>query len=764
MAMKMDEFLLEFYKRLIFREMSHSVEQFAQYCDYVKADNFNGHMKDWKKLLETNASGFVSDPATGLYKPKDLPRLAELESGDLEKMYRAFQTAFRAMATSRKSLDDKTVKFLDKYFGKDLTAIPPVARMFDNASASPRADNQIKTDLLPFLQNTRNMGFVLKRAGLLNDEFTFKDLIDGIKQKKYNSDPTFQRRLLNVVEYISASDQDDLAKALRLGSTKDIPDLSDISNGFNNDAISPQQMHNFQLNYAELLKALYKEPKILNDFQRFDNGKISKSLTEAKEHLNYNDPNSDDFIKPKRTDELTIPQHISKFFRDTYDEYLDKYISLNGDRFFFSDHAKDIVGGLKKVKPTDGLEGLLKEAAGLEKNLKASDKFKSAKHAKWFASTLTEFSNDKKMSRIFAGALKNSTHMKALIRELIFKAIKEDKIEEAKTAMEVLSVMKYGYTTSKIMDALRKEPVSIFSDKGLSWNKNEGMQFITAAMDRSIKYAVVGLGYGLTFVGNAIRQSHSKIKKTTGELNKERKKINAQNEADKQQLDKTIIAEGRRKGRLEYWRDETLNRAGGRTADAYKQDLNNDMTAADTDLKAAKDNAAVELRAIYQWLATTPNTDPNYNDVLNYYEAASKAFEENGDGHAALAGMPAPGPLAGGVAANIVTALQNMETYSQVYDRANDKLNKFVDAENTIAALSDQLDRHNKEAADWDKNHHDKIEELLNYWNRLEKGRNTHSGPMYSWFGKKKTQEAKFKADRDDMIKKALQKKIKMEH
>ena len=106
--------------------------------------------------------------------------------------------------------------------------------------------------------------------------------------------------------------------------------------------------------------------------------------------------------------------------------------------------------------------------------------------------------------------------MKALIRELIIKAVRENKIDEAKTAMEVLSVIKYGYTTSKIMDAIRKEPLSIFSDKGLSWNKNEGMQFVTNALDRSIKYAFTSLGYGITFVGNAIRLSGSKIKKTTG--------------------------------------------------------------------------------------------------------------------------------------------------------------------------------------------------------------------------------------------------------
>ena len=768
MPMKMNDFLSEFYKRLIFRDMS--IEQFAQYCSYVKANDFNGNMKKWTDLLEKDATGkLVVDNATKLYVRKNLPTDADLDPGEWEKLYRAFQSAFRNMAGARSSLDEKTVKFLDKYFGKDLTATPPVSRMFDSASANARADNLIQTTLKNFLIGKElEFKLILKRDGLLNDDFTFQNLIEGINSRKYNTDPKFQRRLMNVVEYIVASDAEDLKKALKLRIGEQIPDLTDIRTGFNTDIVNPYQLNNFKLEYDTLLRALYSEPKILADFQNYDDGKISKPLNKAKEHLKYSDPSSPDYVKPKREDELTIAQRISDFARDTYADYLEKYISLNGDRFFFSDEAKAIVSGLKKVKPTDGLAGLLKEAAGLEKNLKSAGKFKASKHAKWLTDTLTDFSGDKNMSRIFAGALKNSTHMKALIRELIFKAVREGKIDEAKTAMEVLSVMKYGYTTSKIMDAMRKEPLSIFSDKGLSWNKNQGMQFVTTALDKSIKAAFVGIGYGLTFARNAIRLSNSKIKKTTGALNQERKdRLQADADA-KSHLDNQIALEQAQISNVNSIIDGHLTAGGARIApDAYKTNLNTAMTTANADLQTAKNDVANALTTVIDWLNDAANrTDPNYNSVYDYYSAVYAAWESNGAGHATLpvlpAGMTFAGVPASTIENDIRTALQNMESRTHDYDDANDKLTEFTNAENTLSALTDQLARHTAESGAWDDNHHDHVEELINYWNMLESGRNTHSGPMYSWFGRKKTQENKFKNIRGNIIQHAMQNSIQM--
>ena len=45
------------------------------------------------------------------------------------------------------------------------------------------------------------------------------------------------------------------------------------------------------------------------------------------------------------------------------------------------------------------------------------------------------------------------------------------------------------------------------SDKNLSWNKNEGIQFVTKAFDKTVKAAFLGVGYGVTFARNKIMMS-----------------------------------------------------------------------------------------------------------------------------------------------------------------------------------------------------------------------------------------------------------------
>ena len=765
MAMKMKDFLSEYYKRLIFRDMP--IEQFAQYCEYVKANDFNGNMGDWRSLLEKDPADptgrtFLIDPATKLYVRKEMLTDADLEPADWDKLYKVFQEAFRNMASSRSSLDEKTVKFLDKYFGKDLSATPPVARMFDHSVATPRVDGIIQNDLKNFfVAKESELKIILKSWGYINDSFSYEDLLDGIRSKKYNSDAGFQSRLINIVNGIIGSNQDDLKKNLNMRRGERIPDLTDIPGGFNTDYVNPYQLNNFKLEYDTILRELYSNSKVFDDFKNYDGGKVSKPITKAKELLNYNDLNSNEYVKPKREDELTIGQRLSDFAKNTYADYFEKYVTLNGDRFFFSGEAKLIVAALNKakVKPTSGLAGVLKEAGNIEKNLKLAGKFKAAKHAKWFVQTLTEFSNDKNMSRIFAGALNNSTHMKALIRELIIKAVRENKIDEAKTAMEVLSVIKYGYTTSKIMDAIRKEPLSIFSDKGLSWNKNEGMQFVTNALDRSIKYAFTSLGYGITFVGNAIRLSGSKIKKTTGALNQERK-ARLQADADaKNSLDAKIASEQAQIATLNS--SIAVHTAAGRT----EASLNADMTRANADRAAAIAAAQNALQPVVRWLNPTPETDPDYDAVYDYYEAVVDSFSNGGTTQGAL--PPLPNGLTGnggvlhGVEAAINTQLQTIGAKTAEYDTANTYLNDLVNATETLSALSDQLARHTEESRTWDDKHHDKVEELINYWNLLEKGRNTHSGPMFSWFGRKKTQEKKFNNIKGVLIQNAMKNKIK---
>ena len=142
-------------------------------------------------------------------------------------------------------------------------------------------------------------------------------------------------------------------------------------------------------------------------------------------------------------------------------------------------------------------------------------RFKSptaAEHFDWFTKTMTSIKA--KMPKAFEGALRNGRQMRAVISELIKTAVENGKEKEAKTAMEVLSVIRYGFTTSKIMDTLKETDFTLFSDSKLSWNKNEATQFITKALDKSVKFAFMGIGYGITIAGNAIWQSGIKYNST----------------------------------------------------------------------------------------------------------------------------------------------------------------------------------------------------------------------------------------------------------
>ena len=138
-------------------------------------------------------------------------------------------------------------------------------------------------------------------------------------------------------------------------------------------------------------------------------------------------------------------------------------------------------------------------------------------HFEWMEKTLDDLKNT--MPKAFNGALKNGGQMRALVSELILNAVRDNKIDEAKTAMEVLSVVKYGYTTSKIMDTLRadKDLFTIFSDKDLSWNKG-GVEIVTNAMDKTIRFAFLTAGYAITGIGNAIRLNGSKFNGKTGRM------------------------------------------------------------------------------------------------------------------------------------------------------------------------------------------------------------------------------------------------------
>lgn len=771
MSVKVNDFLLQYYMQLRFNHMPAEIR--AKFNEYAKNDDFRGHMKDWKKNLMTNGA---NNP---MPDPNEAGGAWELGNDEWEKLFRAFQDAFRAMDADKKSFKDNkdANDFLNEYFG-DL-------HLFSNGVASNDAEQEIQGNFKTFLESNRQvLEVAFKQWGLTDGDFSYSDLMSGIQDKKYNTSPKFQKKIKDVAQYVAYyMRQPDFVNSLPNAQTN-LPDFEKVEKGFDDDQIDPLKLDYFKRNHRDLLDTLNKKSKIYSVFKTYDKGKISKLLDEATQKVDYGNKESDDYVPPKRDDELTPWQQLSKNIGDTWSDYMDKYIKFRGDRLYMSNSAKAIVKALDdkkvKMKPTDGLGKLVENTDTIKANLLYKSPT-ATKHFEWMAKTLKELQST--MPKAFAGALQNGRQMRALVSELIMTAVRDGKMDEAKTAMEVLSVIKYGYTTSKIMDALGKENLSIFSDKGLSWNKNEGVQFVTNAMDKSIKAAFMGIGYGITIAGNAYNLHGSKFNRATGRMkqahddfiqanddakNKKIAERNIENPLAQQriQAEQNVMAQTGITDATYAQHEQAYNTAKSdakqkltvmNDADKRLKDANQKLESYD-DLTQQINSANQALPQIQQNLQQLQNALNNPNTYNGMPPQAANALAvdiqrqitdlqqqerdiqqsmpqlqqqqqqllANPDIQSALASRPQ-------YQADFNAAQTSYNTAQQMADQLGDPVHKFKNAKNRVDELNRQIDARNDEINNWDDKHTDKFQELMAYWDFLETGRNTHTGNMYSW-------------------------------
>lgn len=771
MSVKMNDFLLQYYMQLRFNHMPAEVR--AKFNEYAKNDDFRGHMKDWKKNLMTNGA---NNP---MPDPNEAGGAWELSNDEWEKLFRAFQDAFRAMDADKKSFKDNkdANDFLNEYFG-DL-------HLFSNGVASNDAEQEIQGNFKTFLESNRQvLEVAFKQWGLTDGDFSYSDLMSGIQDKKYNTSPKFQKKIKDVAQYVAYyMRQPDFVNSLPNAQTN-LPDFEKVEKGFDDDQIDPLKLDYFKRNHRDLLDTLNKKSKIYSVFKTYDRGKISKLLDEATTKVDYGNKESDDYVPPKRDDELTPWQQLSKNIGDTWSDYMDKYIKFRGDRLYMSNSAKAIVKALDdkkvKMKPTDGLGKLVENTDTIKTNLLYKSPT-ATKHFEWMAKTLKELQST--MPKAFGGALQNGRQMRALVSELIMTAVRDGKMDEAKTAMEVLSVIKYGYTTSKIMDALGKESLSIFSDKGLSWNKNEGVQFVTNAMDKSIKAAFMGIGYGITIAGNAYNLHGSKFNRATGRMkqahddfiqanddakNKKIAERNIENPLAQQriQAEQNVMAQTGITDATYAQHEQAYNTAKSdakqkltvmNDADKRLKDANQKLESYDdlTQQINSANQALPQIQQNLQRLQIALNDPNTYNGMppqaanalavdiqrqitdlqqqergiqqsLPQLQQQQQQLLANPDIQSALASRPQ-------YQADFNAAQTSYNTAQQMADQLGDPVHKFKNAKNRVDELNRQIDARNDEINNWDDKHTDKFQELMAYWDFLETGRNTHTGKMYSW-------------------------------
>ena len=528
---EMNDFLKAFYRRLHTDAMDYDV--LARLVDNKKKGLLTKEQETW---FDPN-DGFIvpdSDPQNALgYKAKDLPELndiKELTKDELKKLYEAFAQAMAGMKTASAdytSKDGDAKKFVKLYVDE--------IGLFTTPKATRECKNSIQKliDLLneegktpEEIETIKNIKQVIRTETkkVDKDELMFEQpedlekLLTKCADGKYDSDTSVQNKIKQVARtldrylnsysfYIEGEDSSTQKNKQYLSSNLgDGLQIIGRDDAFSVIEVTKKNLENFRDIYgSELLKKLYHNKDIREKFRKHDNKKITDKIDKAEGKISYQDPNSDDYVSPKTDDVLTPVQQIEKWATDTYNNSLKKYAKLRGDPLMFSPFATEICKALdkEKIKPTDGLPAVIEKAEAIKKRIPNKTVME---HLDWFLATMGDIK--KKYPKALDGAWKNSKQMKCVITEIILKATgpnaKEEDMDKAKTAMEIMSVMKYGTVTSKVLDAMKDTDFTLFSDGKLSWNKNEGIAFITKAFDKSIKLAFEGVGCGATFINNQI--------------------------------------------------------------------------------------------------------------------------------------------------------------------------------------------------------------------------------------------------------------------
>ena len=496
--------LLLFFRQMHFNNMPDDV--MARFKDLEKNNDFTKNMEGWKKDLLNSAGN-----------PNDLPDLDLLLTYDeWEYLYKEFRNAFRSMEENKESFsDDKNIlNFFYDNFGQNklfsngnlsLQSIQKLSSLYsliEQKAANLTNNNNayFYTKILSDLKRDISGNLLIKiktQTVTINDEKDIKKFLDAVRNSLIY-DVNYQN------EYTQINDE-----------LYDIGQILDQDKDF----VNQTKIDYFRKNYSSVFKSLYSSKEIRNIFSNNGGHLIVNRIERAIGLTDYANKDSKDYLSPKRDDKLTFTQEVKKWKEDTYENYLEKYITLKGDRLFLSFEAKNIVKSISsaKIKPTDGLNKILEESSKIKDSLKSKSP-KSVAAFEYFEKTMSEFKNT--MPKAFNGSLKNGKQLRAIVSEMIISAIKNNKMHEAKVAMEILAIVRYGYTTSKTMNALSKDNFEIFSDKGLSWNKNEGVKYVTKAFDKTLKFATLGVGYGITALSNSIKRTGTKFKGGTEKLKK----------------------------------------------------------------------------------------------------------------------------------------------------------------------------------------------------------------------------------------------------
>ncbi|MBR5904327.1 MAG: hypothetical protein IKZ49_02210 [Alphaproteobacteria bacterium] len=627
----MGDFLRDYCKHLHITKMPSAV--------------VNRLLDDHKKgLLNKTQEQWIKDyfeEKDGKLVRKELPVIDfdYITPDELKKVYDGFAIAMAGMKSAAPFYDkvkgENARTFLRDYF--DTYQVFQIPNATDQAEKSiknivdffntcdPNISNELKNKIWNNVKKPPE--YKDKLFGTVND---INKLLTKCKNKEYNKNKSVQDKIQQLSRYLSDylgtfSYGADPAKDALLNIKNDLEIVSH-EDAFSNITY-PERMslEDFGKNHLPvLLERLYSDKDVREKFEaKDDKGIVEKGIGKA-EKMGWDDPKSEDYVKPKYDDELTPLQQLEKWADDTYKDTLKKYEELRGGHLFSSPHAKEICKAIDKIKikPADGLKTLLDKSAEVKGKIGNAN---SASHFDWFVETMNEVKDE--IPKAIEGCWQDANQMKCVIEKIILKATErddEDLIKKAETAMEIMTVMKYGMMTSKVMDAMRKSDFKVFSDGELSWNKNDGIQFVTKAFDQSVKAAFLGIGYTATIIKNQIKLRNinfSKDNNKSGLLADRINEINKRSAKDPTNKTAYEAAQKRDEKELEeqqatldslsgsYDEDKTLKE----TTEAELNKINEEITKEEEEIKKLEEEKAklkqdMEELSIYK---------QNYDDAKN---------------------------------------------------------------------------------------------------------------------------------------------------
>ena len=507
-------------------------EQWAKFSEWAgsgleNSGKLNADQRKWLKFLERTGAGAATDPLVrrpdptkGFLQVKDLPDASELKESDWRKLYLTCQSTFVRLKANKASYDGVVQDFItdNGYLFDDVT----------DESLEATADTEAA--ILSFLAQLQTV-----------DQHDLDILFDGLKKreilelhaaatkKHYNTKKEVRERIQELVRKVVPLERNaNKADLERVGfntafiRANRLENIVDDYYGWKAPSVSATKLDEFKANYPYFFGQLAKEgnDKILEAYKACEpeDKVVSASIEKAKTDIDYDNPESKNFVPKKLDEELTLVEQIQKWAGDTYEDYFKKYKELRGARIY--QHESEVHAILKQIdkaeiKTTDPLSKLASNADAITQKLGKTHP--EARNAfEWFGKVLKDFDADPDMSKVMKKALKSGSKMNDLVAELIMRAAEDGKTETVKyaeIAMEILVTIRYGNTTSQIMDAIKEDKTlfDIFGNEKLSWNKNEGMRFVTRAMDKSIRAACMGLGRGSALIVNRFRRHGSRF-------------------------------------------------------------------------------------------------------------------------------------------------------------------------------------------------------------------------------------------------------------